>query len=111
MKKERFKSYSEFYENAVIPYKKANVEHQRLNGQLTGGSIRVFAYFTYKGIVWKVDDDTSIDKLDIAYKEYQTGDDPFVIKPTQKNKKDCLVIKSQPAKPKHFYVYYVGLES
>ncbi|WP_113660977.1 hypothetical protein [Pedobacter nanyangensis] len=102
-----FESFQEFYIEFVAPLKNNNPEYIRLDGQTTGSTRGAAAYFKYRGNKWKVDADTQIDKLKIAFELLQRGEDPFLIKPTQNNTGECLIIKEQPLRNKKFYVYKI----
>ncbi len=100
-----FESFKEFYQDFVIPLKEKNPEFIRLDGQVTGSTRSAAAYFKYRGDKWKIDADTQIDRLKTAFELLQEGKDPFLIKPTQNNTGECLIIKEQPLRSKKFYVY------
>lgn len=102
-----FENFKEFYTEFVAPLKNNNPDFIRLDGQTTGSTRGAAAYFKYRGSKWKVDADTQIDKLKIAFELLQEGEDPFLIKPTQNNTGECLIIKEQPLRNKKFYVYKV----
>ncbi|MBB2144984.1 hypothetical protein GM921_05790 [Pedobacter sp. LMG 31464] len=102
-----FKDFKTFYKKAVEPLKKANMAHIRLDGKLKGGTRNVFAYFWYMDKKWRVNADTHIDRLKIAFDELATSDEPFVIKPTRDYKGESLSIKGQPIRNNKFYVYLV----
>lgn len=73
------------------------------------GAGNLLHIFNHRGNWWKVDEDTSIDKLHIAYQVLLKGEDPFIIKDTSSKKSKCLTISGQPSKPKNFYVYLIDL--
>ncbi len=102
-----FKDFKTFYKKAVEPLKKANIGQIRLDGKLKGGTRNVFAYFWYKDKKWKVNADTYIDRLKIAFDEMSKSDEPFVIKSTRDNKGETLTIKGQAIRNTKFYVYSV----
>lgn len=102
-----FKDFKTFYKKAVEPLKKANIGQIRLDGKLKGGTRNVFAYFWYRDKKWKVNADTYIDRLKIAFDELSKSDEPFVIKATRDKKGESLSIKGQPIRDAKFYVYSV----
>lgn len=102
-----FDSFNEFYTELVIPLKKKNPEFIRLDGKITGSTRNPAAYFMYKSNKWKVDADTYLDRLTIAFDKMEAGEDPFLIKPTLNKKGECLIIKDESLKNKKFYVYKV----
>jgi hypothetical protein len=102
-----FKDFKTFYKKAVEPLKKANIGQIRLDGKLKGGTRNVFAYFWYMDKKWRVNADTHIDRLKIAFGELSKSDEPFVIKPTRDYKGESLSIKGQPIRNAKFYVYSV----
>src|SRR5690606_31593100 len=95
-----YKDFSEFYTQAVIPYKELNPTHIRLDGQILGSTRNVSAYFWYLNKKWRVDADTHIDRLKIAFEACQSSDEPFKVKHTRDKKGECLVIKGQPLRDK-----------
>ncbi|HTK18225.1 MAG TPA: hypothetical protein VL442_01865 [Mucilaginibacter sp.] len=99
----KFESFKDFYEQHVTPIRKKGFE--RLDGRDKGGSRWPNAFFRYDGKLWKVDEDTRIEKLDEAYRQLTSGQDPFLVTSTLGDKNKCLVIKGQPIRPRHFYVY------
>lgn len=103
-----FENFTDFYKQVVEPLKQANVAHIRLDGKLKGKTRNVFAYFMYQDKKWRVDADTYIDRLKIAYEAAQQSDEPFVIKATRNNKGEALCIKGQPVRNDKFNVYRVG---
>jgi hypothetical protein len=102
-----FKDFKTFYKKAVEPLKKTNLGLIRLDGKLKGSTKTVFAYFWYKEKKWKVNADTFIDRLKIAFDELSKSDEPFVIKHTRDHKGEILAIKGQPIRDAKFYVYAV----
>ena len=102
----KFDRFIDFYNEAVVPYKQANKKHLRLDGRTSGGSRKVFGHFYYQDKYWKVDSDTWIVKLEIAFNEIQKGVDPFRIIKTRNSKNECLIIICQKG-AKHFYVYAI----
>lgn len=103
-----FDNFTDFYKQAVEPLKQANVAHIRLDGKLKGKTRNVFAYFMYEGKKWRVDADTYIDRLKLAYELAQETEAPFVIKATRDHKSESLSIKGQPVRNDRFNVYRVG---
>src|SRR5690606_23895247 len=100
-----FENFKDFYTEFVVPLKNKNPEFIRLDGKITGATRNPAAYFMYNGDKWKVDADTYIDRLAIAFELLQKGEDPFLVKPTQNKTGECLIIKGQPLRNKKFYVY------
>ncbi|MES2418649.1 MAG: hypothetical protein V4541_10720 [Bacteroidota bacterium] len=103
-----FKDFKTFYKKAVEPLRKTNIGQVRLDGKLKGGTRNVFAYFWYMDKKWKVNADTYIDRLKIAFDELANTNEPFVIKPTRDYKGETLAIKGQPIRNSKFYVYLVN---
>jgi hypothetical protein len=102
-----FKDFKTFYKKAVEPIKKANIGQVRLDGKLKGGTRNVFAYFWYMDKKWKVNADTHIDRLKIAFDLLANTDEPFIIKATRDYKGETLAIKGEPIRNAKFYVYLV----
>ena len=103
--KETFTDFKEFYTKAVEPLKTANPTFIRLDGKVKGDTRVVFAYFMYDSKKWKVNADTHIDKLKLAFGEASKGTDPFVIKALRDNKGEYLTIKGQPVRNSKLYIY------
>ena len=103
--KEVFADFKTFYTKAVEPLKKANPAFIRLDGKLKGDTRIVFAYFQYQDKKWKVNADTHIDRLKIAFDEAEKGNDPFVIKALRDNRGEYLAIKGQPVRDSKLYIY------
>ena len=103
--KETFANFKEFYTKAVEPLKKADPALIRLDGKLKGDTRIVFAYFQYQDKKWKVNADTHIDRLKIAFEEAEKGNDPFVIKALRDHRGEYLAIKGQPIRDSKLYIY------
>jgi hypothetical protein len=103
-----FENYKDFYNEIVLPYQKTNPTHIRLDGKILGSSRKVAAYFRYAGRKWKIDSDTHISRLKLAYETFEKSDEPFFIKHTRDKKGSCLLISGQPIRDKKFYVYEVA---
>jgi len=103
-----YQTFNEFYLQQVLPYKNANPTDIRLDGRMSGATRNVSAYFWYLNKKWKVDADTYIDRLKLAFEKSETTNEPFKVKHTRDKKGECLVIKDQPLRNKKFYVYRVG---
>lgn len=103
-----YKDFKEFYLNAVLPLKEKNPTFRRLDGKDAGSTRNVFAYFWYMDKKWRVDADTYIDRLKLAYEQCEKSAEPFVIKATRDHKGESLSIKGQPVRNKKFNVYKVG---
>ena len=102
-----FKDFKTFYKKAVEPLKKANVAYIRLDGKLKGETRSTFAYFWYNDKKWRVKADTYIDRLKLAFDEFDKSDEPFVIKPMRDYKGETLSIKGQPIRNAKFNVFLV----
>lgn len=105
--KQIYPDFKEFYAQAVEPLKAANVGHIRLDGKLKGDTRVIFAYFMYQDRKWKVNADSHIDRLKLAYDEFEKGNDPFLIKSVRDNAADYLAIKGQPVRNAKLYIYAV----
>lgn len=105
--KETFADFTEFYTKAVEPLKAENTGIIRLDGKLAGNTRIVFAYFLYQDRKWKVNADTHIDRLKIAFDALSTGKDPFVIKALRDNAGEYLAIKGEPVRNSKLYIYAV----
>jgi hypothetical protein len=103
-----YKDFKEFYLNAVVPLKEQNPTFRRLDGKEFGSTKKVTAYFWYQDKKWRVDADTFIDRLKIAFEQYEKNGDPFKIKHTRDNKGECLLVKGQPIRNQKFSVYKVA---
>lgn len=102
-----FKDFKTFYKKAVEPLKKANVAYIRLDGKLKGDTRNTFAYFWYHDKKWRVKADTYIDRLKLAFDEFDKTDEPFVIRPMRDYKGETLSIKGQPIRNAKFNVFLV----
>lgn len=102
--KETFADFKEFYIKAVEPLKIANPTFARLDGKIKGDTRVVFAYFQYQDTKWKVTADTHIDRLKLAFDEFEKGNDPFVIKALRDNRNQYLAIKGQPVRNAKLYI-------
>ena len=100
-----YNDFKEFYNEAVLPLKKANHAWIRLDGKLKGNTRIFFGSFMYQDRKWKVAGDTQFEKLALAFAEIEKGNDPFVIKHTRDHKGETLNIKGQPVRDTRFYVY------
>jgi hypothetical protein len=98
----KFESFKDFYEQHVKPLEEKGFF--RLDGRDKGSSRWPNAFFRYENKLWKVDEDTRIEKIRQAYDFLSTGEDPFLITSTVGNKNKCLIIKDD-AGPRYFYVY------
>jgi hypothetical protein len=58
----------------------------RLDGNISGASRKVSAYFWYLNKKWKIDADTYIDRLTLAYEQFDSNNEPFIIKGTKHKK-------------------------
>jgi len=102
-----FKDFKTFYKKAVEPLKKANIAYVRLDGKLKGDTRNTFAYFWYNDKKWRVKADTYIDRLKLAFDEFDKTDEPFIIKSLRDNKGEVLTIKGQPVRNTKFNVFLV----
>lgn len=102
-----FKDFKTLYKKAVEPLKKANIAYVRLDGKLKGDTRNTFAYFWYNDKKWRVKADTYIDRLKLAFDEFDKTDEPFIIKPLRDNKGEVLTIKGQPVRNTKFNVFLV----
>lgn len=104
----QYNNFEELVEDSVLPLMKKYPDWIRLDGQKSGGNRNHFAWFRYNGHTWKIHSDTHISELIKAYKQIQTGDDPFISGKTNKYGNTCLVLKPELAnRPKHIYIYMV----
>jgi hypothetical protein len=103
-----YKDFKEFYLNHVLPLKEQNPTIRRLDGKLLGSTRNVTAYFWYLGKKWRVDADTYVDRLKIAFDLFEKSEEPFKIKHTRDQKGECLLIKGQPIRNQKFNVYKVA---
>ena len=102
-----YKDFKEFYIKGVQPLKEQNPSYIRLDGKIKGSTRNVAAYFWYKEKKWKVNADTYIDRLKIAFQEYEKSEEPFVVKRLRDDKGQYLAINGQPVRDMKFYVYSV----
>ncbi|MEO0927120.1 MAG: hypothetical protein AAFY63_14730 [Cyanobacteria bacterium J06643_13] len=72
-----YRNFVEFMEQLVIPEQKANPEHIRLDGQLSGGNRNIFGGFQHSGRTWIVHSDTHYKPLPLAYVVAVTAKEPF----------------------------------
>jgi hypothetical protein len=100
-----YKDFQTFYTEAVLPLKTANHAFIRLDGKLKGNTRIVFGYFMYENKKWRVAADTHIQKLDLAFEEFNKENDPFLIKATRDHQGEILTIKGDPIRNTRFYVY------
>lgn len=100
-----FEDYQAFYAKSVAPLKTKHPDYIRLDGKTEGSNRKAFAYFKYQDQLWKIDADTYVEKLDIAWLMVKETNEPFIIRPTRDGKSKCLTIVGEPLTPKRFYVY------
>lgn len=105
--KPRFQDFVSFYKEAVLPLKEKSIGLMRLDGQLKGETRVVFAYFDYEGKTWRVNANTHVDRLKIAFDEFEKGNDPFQVKYLRDDRKAYLAIKGQPVRNAKLYIYAV----
>ena len=85
------------FAQAVRNHHLANPEWVRLNGENAGGDRNAWAYFTHAGRTWKVDADSHMRPILVAYDCFQrTGVDPFRLDNTQTRNK--LVVTEEVQK-------------
>jgi hypothetical protein len=102
-------------ELVVLPRKRANPAHRRLDGNSSGGNRQIAGMFRHQGKIWKVHADTHYEPLLLAYDFVveKKIDDPFLENNTRIGLGACLVlqdsIQSLLSKPrfKYLYVYEV----
>ena len=102
-----YKDFKEFYTQGVLPYKAQNPTHIRLDGKILGSSRNVSAYFWYLNKKWKINAETYIDRMKLAFEACEKGDEPFVIKFTRDKVGEYLVIKGHPLRNNKFNVFRV----
>lgn len=100
-----FDDFQTFYNESVLPLKSQYRDCVRLDGKTEGSNRKAFGYFKYQDQVWKVDADTYIEKLDIAFLMCSKSTDPFIVRQTRDGRGKCLTIMGEPLAPKRFYVY------
>ena len=106
-----FDSFLDLMDSVLLPQKRANPLHTRLDGQMKGGNRLGVGQFRYNGKVWVVHADTHYEPMVIAYEEIKRnhGYDPFVEKSTPHG--TCLELKDElqerlpKPKIKHLYIY------
>ena len=104
------KDFVSFMEDCVLPRHLKHTNDIRLDGERNGGKRKAFGYFLYDGRRWKVDEDTHYEPLELAYKAFKSGQDPFTESATASGKGSCLSLtgnlrKLLPSRAKHLYVY------
>lgn len=103
---EYYSGFEKLIKENILPFRKLNSTWIRLDGQNSGGNRQVYAFFSYKGKIWKIHSDTHFEELLKAYKDIQNGNDPFIITTTRKVNNECLELKPELANsPKHIYIY------
>ena len=107
-----YQNFIEFMEQAVIPEQKANPEHIRLDGQLSGGNRSIFGCFEHFGRTWKVHSDTRYEPLMLAHDAAVEGKDPFVESTTNGGGSSLVLqpeIKERQNTPyKYLYIYEIS---
>lgn len=102
-----YSSFEKLMIENVLPFSKLNNTWIRLDGQNSGGNRQVYAFFSYKGKIWKIHSDTHFEELIKAYTEIQNGNDPFIITSTRKANSECLELRPELVNnPKHIYIYF-----
>jgi len=99
-----YKSFTEFYENFVIPIKHKYLNWIQLNGPTNIRSPRIAAKFIHYNKTYEIHEDTWIDRLDIAYTSIKKGNNPFKQELTRKGRM-CLVLVNGIRPPGHKYLY------
>ena len=110
-----YDSFKAFMEKLVIPQKKANPNHIRLDGKTSGSTREAAGMFRHHNKVWKVDADTRYEPLLLAYDLMKKGavNDPFVEEATATGKGTCLVLREKVKKLlpysrfKYHYIYEI----
>jgi hypothetical protein len=103
-----YPTYSAFVEGVVLPARKANPDHQRLDGWSGGGNREVAGRFMRDGRVWKVHADSRYEPLLLAYESERVGGEPFRHDRTKNGDSLVLVdeLEAQRQTPfKHLYIY------
>jgi hypothetical protein len=106
-----FNSYASFVEAVVLPRRKQNPAHRRLDGWTSGGNFAVAGIFRHDGREWKVHEDSHYEPLLLAYEALMKGEpEPFIEAPTKRG--TCLDLKPElraqiSGRHKYFYVYSV----
>ncbi|MNE17334.1 hypothetical protein D3C80_1103100 [compost metagenome] len=104
MPKVIFESFIDFMDKSVIPHGKQNKDWERLDGCTSGGSRKPFGYFKHQNCIWKVDEDTTFEKLMIAYNSIMDHNiDPFEASPAKRP--SLNLIESLRTNPKKIYIY------
>ena len=116
---ETFDSYSSFIERFVLPLSAKNPGWKTLNGD-AGSSQRAAAKFIHDGAIWKVDEDTRLDRLLEPYLAKRGATDQDVLVVTKTIMKTIrlksgetttggnpkLVPKTGYGSARNFYVYF-----
>jgi hypothetical protein len=107
---EIFDSFSSFMTH-VKNLEREHPDWTRLDGETEGNSRKAFAYFRRDNKLWKVDEDTHFEPLNLALDAEREGEDPFDQRPTSRStKRFCLELKSkirsrQKSRAKYLYIY------
>ncbi|KEQ28286.1 hypothetical protein N180_01235 [Pedobacter antarcticus 4BY] len=101
------KDFQQFYIQEVEPLLNKEPKYIRLDGGTTGSSRKVFGHFSYLGRRWKVDEDTHIEKLKIAYERSLKDVAPFHISRTKGGENYCLVLDEKSTVKKMMYIYEI----
>ena len=102
-----FNSFQKMMTEKVIPLSKKHPSWERLDGNKGESGVKIFAYFEYKGAIWRVNFDTWFAELEKAYRLFQKGIDPFEVKKTKSGNRCLVLVKAYAKRPKHLYIYYV----
>lgn len=106
-----FGSYEQFVGEVVLPRRRANPSHLRLDGEQSGGNWSVAGTFRHGAREWRVHEDSHFEPLLIAYAAVQRGEDPFDVETTRAGRVSLVLKPSlraqQTTRYKHFYVYEV----
>jgi hypothetical protein len=106
-----YSSFESFIESLIIPRRKANPAHIRLDGNTSGGNREVFGVFQHSNKIWKVHADTHYEPLLLAYDLIKKREivDPFVRETTNTGSGTCLVLQKRfqrlLSKPRFKYLY------
>ena len=106
-----------FIEAVILPMRRLNPNHARLDGNSSGGNREIKGMFRHHGKVWKVHADTHYEPLILAYNfiKDNKNEDPFLQNATGTGIGNCLVLKSiiqqSSSKPRFKYLYIYEVSS
>ena len=99
-----YNSFEELFKAKLITLINRHPDWIRLDGEISGGNREIFGKFKYKNKIWKINSDSHIEKLSIAYTKFLRGEEPFIETYTSKNKLLTLELKNNKGF-KHLYIY------